>query len=282
MQPSLRCDFDTGKKVARREVSLRIFTLYRREPRPLSELLARCAGDDDAVTNLQVLRRIYLAQGSLTPPPSAAVPDKPALLEPVLVAPQWPYTKLYPMLGASAAALQRVVREFEPDFDVEQCMRRVAADYSVPLDDSFPLEGQEEEDRVVPVFVLPQLLTLLPRCYQDASNTLFELEHLQLRLPVVLSGEYTPEVAQQVQWLGQNRRYLAFLYQAAFHAHAGGPLCDEERHFYEADLVAITEAARKEAEAAQRASREVRRQLAQLCDEAETPRKKKRRRRCAS
>ncbi len=260
----LHVDFDTGKKVARRELAIDIFTLYKTRTRPFSQLLlsSHPPSTGATLTNLDVVRAIY---GGLQQQQQQT--KKQALLEPALVAPHFHYFRLCRVAGVSARTLEATVAEFVPAFQLQPLMAQVADEYAEAADAIFPPLDDAlsvSDDCVVPIFVLPLLLTLMPRAYQDAANTLFDLEQLQYRLPHTFSaGQYDRAIADQVFLLGQNRRYVSFLYQSAYHARCG-PLCDGERELYEADLAAIVEATRAEAEEARRQRRAISRQTRRL------------------
>lgn len=288
---TLPCDFDTGKKIARRYAPIRLFTLYNEETRPLSSMVRTEANQtfgQESPTSLDLLHAIYARHGltaSSTPPLPA-----PSPLEPVLVAPDFVYFKLYHMLGVDSATLEAMVREFVPDFTLDRLFTQICLDYKVPLEHAFPSQvdlhlmitgGADTtvNSRVVPVFMMPLLLTLLPECYQSAGQTLFELEQVQYRLPhCIPSQQYSTFVSRQVFAIGQNRRYIGFLYQNAFHCHSG-PLRDSERLLYEADITALEEVTRKGAALASKQRQKILRLMEELTDQQHHHHHKKRRRR---
>ena len=291
---SLPCDFDTGKKIARRYAKIQLFTLYKEETQPLSAMVSNESTQSfgqERPTSLDVLHSIYTRHG-LGPRPNRLHHHhhQPTPLEPVLVAPDFVYFKLYHLLGVDSLALEAMVREFVPDFTIDRLLTHICCDYSVAIHDAFPplvdmhllVTGADTSTvtgRVVPVFMLPLVMTLFPECYQSAGDTLFELEQLQYRLPhAIPSEQYSTFVSRQVFLIGQNRRYLGFVYQNAFHCHAG-PLQDAERLLYEADILALEQVVRKQATIASKQRHKILRLVEELtCDATEEKLTNKRRR----
>lgn len=258
--------FDTGRRIEARALAITHHDLYREQCEPPTLQLARTRGDPRVrPTSLGALARIYERHGwvkeqQLESDEAEAAVD--ATLEPVLTQPLYAYSMVYHVLGIAASVLEDAVAEFEPGFALERALRQVCRDHTLPLDQVFPQltdvsahfalvqkrarPGQQPappppEGRVLPLSTLPFVLAQLPRCYQAASNTLWDCEQLPLQLRDRVPFTQLPGyVHTQLHLLERNRRYLLFVAQQAL-LYCTRPLrhCDEERALMEARLAAL-------------------------------------------
>lgn len=279
---SLCCAFDTGTRIACRNLAVTLFQVYRKHVRPLSELLLEQSGTIDPESSLGAIERMYARQGWNAPERRPQLRQCAHEYRPSLVAPHLPYSTHYEMMGVSVTALEALVSEFVPHFSLQSIQVTLCEEIdSTPPELAFPVAmdsgisvvddkrdnendggGDSQYIHIVPVFTLPLILSMLPDCYQRATNTLMECE--RLRGALLYEASHI-QLRRQLQLMDANRHYLAFVQQQALHFHQT-PLArrDAERELFEQDLRALVKRQLEATEAAEARQRKLRRKLKRL------------------
>lgn len=287
---SLCCMFDNGRRLVRRDVRIRIFSRYQEQPRPTSELLQARGVAVTPGSSLDVFRDIYRMHGWRASRLSAVPSVSPQ--DPTLIPPHLQYCTHYELLGVSVRKMEALVQEFVAGFSLQSIMLRLCEEFdgTASLEAAFPFARQvrdalehkmrnrkkkttkppPEIERVIPIATLPLLLSLLPDCYQRASNTLQECERLRVMIvdAIPLEQRSHTQLQRQLQLMDTNRHHVAFLQQQALHFNQV-PLArrDPERQLFEADLLTITEQRLEDARQDEERNRKIRRQAKRLSRE---------------
>jgi hypothetical protein len=270
----LRCLFNNGDKTEMAAFPVQKFDLYYTKHRPVTRLLA----EREIVENssLHLFQQIYEDHGWVreivpSPQPVENGTRRCPTSEPVYTTPMLAYSTNYHLLGIATPCMAEELRIHAPDFSLEETLIQFCLSYGTNVESCFPsltnvtenakppqmivskhsLVAENEHDRkqlagrIVPVFLLPHLLTLFPEPFQRATNILEQCQALSGRLrekvPLHLLPRY---VGEQLELLSTNIRHLFYLYQR------GLSLDPLVKQHYEEIILALVENQRAEAKLA--------------------------------
>jgi len=278
------CHFTNGRVTNTTHFEAHRFNLHFPQHLKGTDLLEedRIVDKDSA---LAAFRDIYERHGwskknVRTQPPSPPPPNSTSrcpIPEPLFVAPHMAYSNEYHMLGITTPSMEEKLLLLAPGFNLGETIQQFCDSYETDVEACFPsltnessnvrpedrivtkrctptpdedkprLPRKERLGRIVPIYLLPHLLTLFPESCLRATGILLQCEMLEVRIRN--SSEtvgYPNYLMEQVNMLQTNRHHLAFLFQR------GMALPETERDLFNEIIVTLVENQRIEAAVAKK------------------------------